>query len=146
MEGLSLITDGELYAVDVTAVQKVVRNMPYTRTPAAQDAIAGIANLKGGVITLLCLSVLLGRERNDRAANAIIFKPPERRNNQMGLLVDCLGDLIHISDAAIREQRAAREGEDHALITGYAEIDGKLCRIISTEAITGRWNEKDEEI
>ncbi|MCL2124874.1 MAG: chemotaxis protein CheW [Oscillospiraceae bacterium] len=135
MNGLSLVADGELFAVDVTVVQKVVRNMAYTPIPAAPDAVAGIANLKGGIVTLLSLAELLGRGRGKQAAHAVILKSFANGNGQMGLLVDNPGNLITIDESEILPPYLTSEEEDISFISGLAELDGKLYRIIDVESI-----------
>ena len=139
MNGLSLLVDGTLFAVDVTSVQKVVRNMAYTPVPAAQDAVVGIANLKGGIVTLLSLAELLGRCRSDYAVHAVIFKSFANENGQMGLLIDSTGNLITINDDDIIPPYLTAEEEDHSFISGLAELDGRLYRIIDVDSIINRF-------
>ena len=139
MNGLSLLADGALFAVDVTGVQKVVRNMAWTNVPAAPDAVVGIANLKGGIVTLLSLSELLGRKRSEHAVHAVIFKPFPNGNGQMGLLIDSPGDLITIDDDDILPPYLAADEIEYSFIKGLAELDGKLYRIIDVESIFNRF-------
>ena len=137
MNGLSLFADGELFAVDVMLVKKVVRNMAFTPVPAAPDAVAGIANLKGGIVTLLSLAELLGRPRGTQAVHAVIFKSFTDDNGQMGLLVDNPGDLITIDDAEILPPHMTAEDEYRTIISGLAEVDGKLYRLLDIDSIIG---------
>ena len=101
MRGLSFYDDGEYYAVDVTLVQKVVRNITYTPVPAAPGAVAGIANLKGGIVTLFSLADLLKRKFTGNANDAVIFKPLTDGNDQLGLLINKPGDIIDINEEEI---------------------------------------------
>ena len=140
MQGLSLLTDGELFAVDVTLVRKVVRNMAFTPVPAAPEAVAGIANLKGGIVTLLNLDELLGRNRGAQAVHAVIFKPFTNGNDQMGLLIDSPGDLITINETKIISPNISAE-EYNPLISGLTEVDGKLYRIIDVDSIVNRFKD-----
>ena len=132
--------DGELYAVDVTTVERVVRNMVWTKVPAAPDVVVGIANLKGGIVTLLSLAKLLGRSGEGQTANAVVFKPFADGNGQMGLLIDSPGDLITISDSEILPPHTA-EREDSVFVSGLAEIDGKLYRIIDMGTILSKFDD-----
>ena len=135
MRCLSFYAGGEFFAVDVTLVQKVVRNMTFTPIPAAPPAVAGIANIKGGIVTLLSLTELLGRERGKRAATAVVFKSLTNENDQMGLLVDQPGDLIDIEESVILPPPLPEEGEEKFCVSGIAETDGKLYRIINIDSI-----------
>jgi len=144
VNGLSLVTNGELFAVDVTAVERVVRNMAFTPVPAAYDAVAGIANLKGGIVTLLSLSELLGCGRSSQAVHAVIFKLFVNGSDQMGLLIESPGDLIEVDESEIVPPHVSEEGEDEPLISGLAEVEGKLYRIIDINSILMRFTNTRE--
>ena len=58
---LGFLIDSELFAVDVTYLQKVARKIAIMPVPTAQDSVAGITNIKGRVVTILCLAGLLGQ-------------------------------------------------------------------------------------
>ena len=141
MNGLSLLMDNELFAVDVTLVEKVVRNMTVTSIPAAPAAVIGITNLKGGVVTLLSLAELLGRSRNPNAAYAVILKSLSSGNDRMGLLIDSPGDLIRIDDNEILPPGRITEEYERSFISGLADSDGNLYRIIDIEAILNFYRE-----
>jgi len=143
LNGLSLVMDGEFYAVDVTTVERVVRNMVWTKVPAAPETVAGIANLKGGIITLLSLARLLGRSEAGQTANAVVFKPFANGDGQMGLLIDRPGDLIAIDDSQIIPPHTEGEMEESSIVSGLAEIEGKLYRIIDIDIILSRFKDSD---
>jgi len=140
MRGLSFLSDGELFTVDVELVEKIVRNMAYTPLPAVHDTVAGIANMKGGIVTLLSLNRLLGRERSEAASHAVIFKPSKNHLDQMGLLIDKPGSLIEINEDEILPPPLPAE-EKHSCISGMAEAGGKLYRIIHVDSIINRFND-----
>jgi purine-binding chemotaxis protein CheW len=141
-----MTTDGELYAVDVALVQKVVRNIAFTPIPAAPEAVVGIANLKGRIVTVLSLAELLGRKRGLDAVNAVVFKPEENSEDRMGLLIDKPGDLIDIAQDDIQPPPLASKGEENPCVSGVAEVDGKLYRIIDVNEITNSFKKNGEFI
>jgi len=67
MRVFSFFVDDELFAVDVSRVEKVVRKIPITHIPAAPDVIKGIINLKGRVITIFNLCKLLGQKNKQNS-------------------------------------------------------------------------------
>ena len=130
-----------MFAVDITLVRKVVRGITVTPVPAAPDAIIGIANMNGRVITLINLYKLLkrkerrGLERVHKNVNAIVFKSFSGSEDQMGLVINKPGDLIEISEDAIRLSSAAAETETGFCISGVTEADGKIYRLINIDSI-----------
>jgi purine-binding chemotaxis protein CheW len=131
MKALSFLSNGRLYAADVNLVLKFVRNMMVTPVLAAPDAIVGIANLKGKVITVFSLSELLGngKQLHTQAINAVILK------SETGLIIDAPGDLIDIDDLLIEPPP-----EENFCISGIAEVEENLYRIIDVDSIINKYN------
>ena len=152
MRCLSFFTGNELFAVDVTLVQKVVRKMTITPVPTAPDAVVGIGNIKGRVVTLIDLCELLGRKRKRdeavaaNAVDAVIFKPFRGGGDQIGLVIDKRGNLIDINDDAVSLPSLATGAEESFCISGIAEVDNKLYRIISMDSILERHRHPGEKI
>ena len=141
MQALSFFLDDELFAVDVIYVEKFVRNIPVTPVVATPDPVIGIANMKGRVITVLSLSTLLKRDAGKAetrspvsGANAVVFKSLAD-GDQIALQIDRPGGLLSISDCQqLPPPVAAGPAEKH-IITGIAEADGLLYRIIDASAL-----------
>ena len=141
MRGLGFIADNELFAVDVTRVQKVARNMVVMPVPTAPCEVVGIANMKGRVVTVLSLAALLGRSRDKgggisvhgaKEINAVVFKSSTDGNDQMGLLIDKPCDLIEVDDNKILPP-------EQCCISGMTEVNGRLYRIINIDLISSRF-------
>ena len=147
MRGLSFFDNDEFYTVDVNLVQKVVLNMTYTTVPAAPGVVVGIANLKGGIVTLLSLSILLASDniKNNNAVNAIVFKPLTDGNDQMGLLVEKPGELIDINESDIHPPPVSASEKDNFYISGMTEFNGNICRIINVESIIDRFMQNEKK-
>jgi len=138
MRGLSFIVGGELYAVDVTLVQKVARKLAVTPVPSAPFEVVGIANLKGRVVTVLSLSRILGTQLpcdEDRYINTIVFKSSSGREDQMGLAVEKPGNLIDIEVDDIKPPPITAGAEGNFCITGVTEVGEMFYRIIDIESI-----------
>ena len=149
MRGLSFITGGELYAVDVTLVQKVARRLSVTPVPSAPPEILGIANLKGRVITVLSLNKLLGLDESNESEygiNTIVFKSGGATEDQMGLAIEKPGNLIDLSDDSIKSPHLSNEYEEGFCISGIAEADNEFYRVINIDAIMQRYMTGTEAI
>ena len=53
---------GRLYGIDVKKVQEIVRPLPMTTIPLAQDYVVGLINLRGQVATAISIHKLFGLE------------------------------------------------------------------------------------
>jgi len=152
MRCLSFFTDSEFFAVDVTLVQKVARKMTVTPVPSAPDAVIGIANIKGRVVTLLSLCELLGRKKKRDPKNvanvvdAVIFKSLSGGEDQIGLVIEKPGNLIVIDEETVCLPSLTTGAEESFCISGIAEVEGKLYRIINIDSIIKKYKQNGEKI
>ena len=138
MRGLSFTVGDELFAVDVTLVQKVARKLAITPVPSAPDEVIGIANLKGRVVTVLSLCRILGDGQNcdaEQYVNTIVFKSGLGSEDQMGLAVEKPGNLIDIDFGDIKSPPVTASTQGNFCISGVAEADEVFYRIIDIESI-----------
>ncbi len=121
-------------------VEKFARRLAVTTVPAAPREVAGIANLKGRVVTLLSLGALLELEREaipgqgPQLVNAVIFKPVAGAG-QMGFVVDKPGDLIDAEDGRIIFPQPTGGEKAPPHIAGVYEDGGTIYRIIDIHSI-----------
>ena len=142
MRGLSFTIHDELYAVDVTLVQKVARKLMITPVPSAPAEVVGIANLKGRVVTVINLNKLLNLDNFQEAGNyinTIVFKACSSTEDQMGLSIEKPGNLITIDSDEMRSPPLTAESEEIPYISGVTEINDKFYRIIDIESIRRRY-------
>jgi purine-binding chemotaxis protein CheW len=89
--------DGLFFGVDVAGVQEVLRYQPLTAVPSAPEAIQGLINLRGQIVTAVDLRFRLGLP--PRPAEALPMNVIVRsRGEVVSLLVDDIGDVITALD------------------------------------------------
>jgi purine-binding chemotaxis protein CheW len=89
--------DGLFFGVAVSAVQEVLRFQPLTAVPSAPEAVQGLINLRGQIVTALDLRCRLGLP--PRATDALPMNVIVRsRGEVVSLLVDDIGDVITATD------------------------------------------------
>jgi len=148
MRCLSFLVDGDYFAVDVTLVREFARNMTVTPVPSAPDAVIGITNMKGRVITLLNLCDLLGRSDRDSVAdtvNAILFKSLTGDEDLIGLKIDKPGGLIDITEQGAHKPSIALEAEESFCISGIVEVDNELYRVLDIYSIIEKYKSNGEK-
>ena len=93
----TFLVDELLFGIDVELVDEIVRDRPITRVPHTHGHIAGLANLRGRIV-----SVVDVRSRFEMAAcpvglqrTMIVVRADEE---VVGLLVDRVGDIVDLSE------------------------------------------------
>ncbi|GAB3862249.1 chemotaxis protein CheW [Nocardioides maradonensis] len=85
--------DDLFFGVSVAEVQEVLRAQPMTPVPRAAEAVTGLINLRGQIVTAVDLRVRLGlppRDPDILPMNVIV----RSRGEVVSILVDDIGDVI----------------------------------------------------
>lgn len=82
-----------LLGIDIHQVQEINRNLQLTPVPHAPEAIRGVINLRGEVVTVVDLRRVLGLSPTEfsRSTRNVIIK---HAGEQISLLVDRVADVI----------------------------------------------------
>src|SRR3954451_527405 len=94
--------DGLYFGVPVSHVQEVLRYHDITPVPRAPEAVFGLINLRGQIVTAVDLRHRLGlapRPEGQLPMNVVV----RSRDEVVSLLVDDIGDVIGIGDATAEE-------------------------------------------
>ena len=99
-------TGGRVFAVDAGAVREILPATPPTRIPGSPDAVRGLVNVRGTLVTVVDLGLALGVETAPRTApggaddgsagRTLVLV--ERSKRPTGLIVDDVLDLVTVDD------------------------------------------------
>lgn len=117
--------DGDLYGIDVSYVQEVLRTQRVTPVPLAPAAVAGLINLRGQVVTAIELRERLGRPPRPEGVDAVAVVV-RLRNETVGLLVDSIDDVVRVRPADFELPPETLAGEARSLIRGAYKLEGEL--------------------
>jgi purine-binding chemotaxis protein CheW len=84
-----------LCALDATGVQEVIRLGPVTPVRYAPEAVLGIVNLRGKIVTIVDLGLRLGLPRAVPGIDSRVFII-EDQGEFIGLLVDRVDEVVEI--------------------------------------------------
>ena len=84
--------DKNLYCLDVTAVQEVIKVLPVTPIPLLPDYLKGLINLRGQIVTAVDLRVLFGMQESSCSEKMCVICQWE--GHLFGLIVDEIGDVF----------------------------------------------------
>jgi purine-binding chemotaxis protein CheW len=133
-EYVTALIGGQLFGVPIVRVQDVFIPERLTRVPLAPPEIAGVLNLRGRIVTLIDLRRRFGlgeREHGD-AAMAIGV---ESRAESYGLLIDNVGEVLKLDDAA-REPNPINLDQRLARVSaGIHRLDGQLLIVVDVDRV-----------
>ena len=139
--------DDTLYGVDILAVREVLRDIRCSPVPGAHDAIVGLMNLRGQVVTVLDLGRRLsaGPQRRQCRKACVILKTDEELarlgpkkhpaevvgSDPVGIAVDEMGEVLSIESSELREPPATMSEETRRLVKNVANLESALLTELS---------------
>jgi purine-binding chemotaxis protein CheW len=103
-----------------------------TRVPLAPPVVRGLINLRGQIVTAIDLRRRLGLP--DRAADRLpVNVVVTTDDGAVSLLVDEIGDVLQVPEAAFERPPDTLRGPARDLIHGAFKLDDRLLLILNTD-------------
>jgi purine-binding chemotaxis protein CheW len=113
---VTFFLNGELFAVEMTPVQEIIRVPPTVRVPLAPAALEGLSNLRGRVLPIILLRRVFNFEilPFDDATRALVID----LGQPLGFVVDKVASVISVDPAQIESVEDIRSAIDAKLLSG----------------------------
>ncbi len=98
-EYVTAMIGGQLFGLPIVRVQDVFIPERLTRVPLAPPEIAGVLNLRGRIVTLIDMRCRFGLGKREDG-NSSMAIGVESRGESYGLLIDSVGEVLKLDDAA----------------------------------------------
>jgi purine-binding chemotaxis protein CheW len=124
--------DGLFFGVAVSAVQEVLRYQHLTAVPSGPEAVHGLINLRGQIVTALDLRCRLGlapRPEDALPMNVIV----RSRGEVVSLLVDDIGDVIDTGDLAVEAAPANVPSIVQDVIVGVLPLPDSILLVLDAD-------------
>ncbi|HBE68693.1 MAG TPA: chemotaxis protein CheW [Planctomycetaceae bacterium] len=132
----TFFVDGQMFGVDVQRVQEVIRYQEMTEVPQAPDAVCGLINLRGQIVTAIDLRKRLGVP--DRPKDVLPMNVVVRGDDgAISLLVDQIGDVQEIEEANFEPPPETLQGSARDMIQGAYKMEDHLLLILDTDRAMG---------
>ena len=126
--------DNQMFGIDVQTVQEVIRYQQMTDIPLAPDAVCGLINLRGQIVTAIDLRKRLGlpsRPEGQLPMNVVVRSD----DGAVSLLVDQIGDVQESDQENFESPPETLRGATRQLIRGAYKMKDRLLLILDTERV-----------
>jgi purine-binding chemotaxis protein CheW len=133
-EYVTAMIGGQLFGLPIVRVQDVFIPERLTRVPLAPPEIAGVLNLRGRIVTLIDLRRRfgLGQREDGHAPMAIGV---ESRAESYGLLIDSVGEVVKLDDAAREPNPINLDARLARVSAGIFRLDGQLLIVVDVDRV-----------
>lgn len=124
--------DNQMYGVDVQSVQEVIRYQEMTEVSLAPDAVMGLINLRGQIVTAIDLRKRLelpSRPDSELPMNVVV----KSDDGAISFLVDQIGDVQEIDMDNFEPPPETLQGVSRGMIQGTYKLKDRLILILNTE-------------
>lgn len=124
----------EYYALDIQAVQEIVRMQAITSIPGADAWVEGITNLRGRVVPVIDLRRRCGIDTSEYTAETRIVVVGSA-NGMVGLIVDAVSEVMRIPSEQIEPPSSIVSVPENSYLRGVAKLDDRLVSLMDLEGV-----------
>ena len=126
-------TGGQLFGFRLECVRDVFVPRGLTKVPLAPPEVAGVLNLRGRILTAIDLRARLGLPARD--ADAPFAVGIEQRGELYGILVDGVGEVLHLERAALEATPVNLDGRWARLSAGVHRLKADLLVVLDVDKV-----------
>ncbi len=125
---VTFIIADEVFAVDMTPVQEIIRVPDVVRVPLAPKTLDGLANLRGKVLPIISLRRMFGFDEkpHDDASRAIVID----LGQPLGFVVDRVASVVGVEPGQIEDVAAISSTVNTDLLSGMIKDVGGHAMIM----------------
>jgi purine-binding chemotaxis protein CheW len=135
---------GEYYAIEIQAIQEIVRMQSITGIPGADSWVHGITNLRGRVVPVVDLRGRCGLEPAEHTAETRIVVV-NSLNGTVGLTVDAVTEVMRIPSDQVELPGSLVSGPTTQYLRGIAKLDDRLISLMDLTKVLPTETEEEAE-
>lgn len=124
----------EYYAVEIHAVQEIVRMQSITAIPGSDPWLEGITNLRGRVVPVIDLRRRCSLPAGDHTSETRIVVVTTV-SGVFGLIVDAVSEVVRIPATQVESTTGIVGGSTTAFLRGIAKVDDRLISLMDLAGV-----------
>jgi purine-binding chemotaxis protein CheW len=118
------------YAVDIAAVNEIIRPQPITAVPQAPPFVVGVINLRSSIVPVLDLRSRCGLPAAEQTKDSRVVVV-QVNDQSVGLQVDAVSEVTLLSPELIEPSAGLIRGaSQEQLLIGVARLDDRLVMLL----------------
>ncbi len=126
----------ELFGIDISYVDNIVRMQRMTRVPNVAPYIKGVINLRGEIIPIMSLRLKMGLEEAEetKATRIIIIKMEQY--GKIGMIVDAVKEVVSLQDEQIDKMVYDSKDETVHYVAAVGKVEDSLISLLDLNVVT----------
>ena len=132
----------EFYALDIQAVQEIVRMQTITSIPGSDVWVEGITNLRGRVVPVIDLRKRCGVDAGEYTAETRIVVVSST-TGMVGLIVDAVSEVMRIPGDQVEQPSAIVSVPENTYLRGIAKLEDRLVSLMDLDGVLPAWGDAE---
>mgnify|MGYP005839027493 FL=1 len=124
----------ELYGLDISRVQGIIKMPEVTRVPRAAEFVEGVINLRGEIVPIIDLRKRFGLRQQENGVDTRIINV-EMGDHLVGLIVDAVEEVLNIPSDVIEPPPDLVTTVDSAYLRGIAKLEERLVILLDLDRV-----------
>ncbi len=135
MKVLSFRLADALYAIDITFVKEINRNVEFTPAPTANKHIVGLYNMRGSVVTLLNLASILGYETALGKSLTCVILKQQNMQDICGFFIDKPEGVMNLDDKLLMPHPVNVDEKKVQMCLGVFQMENDLLLLVDAKKL-----------
>lgn len=133
-EFVTIMAAGQMFGLPILHINEVFKVPQMTAIPLAPPAVRGLINLRGRVVTALCLRTLLGMPPSDTPHEQMAVGLLAQGEHH-ALLVDRIGEVLALEEGQIDANPIHMDRHWQSLSAGVTRLERQLLIVLDLERV-----------
>lgn len=125
---------GQLCGIPVLDVHDVLSEQPITAVPLSGEAVAGVLNLRGRIVTAINLRKRLGLDEQSEDAEKMSIVV-EYNEEPYSLLIDSIGDVMSFPEDAFERNPVTMDPRWQEVSEGIYRLENELLVVLDVDKL-----------
>lgn len=134
----------ELYGIDISYVDNIVRPQQVTRVPNVADYIKGVINIRGEIVPIMSLRLKMGLEEVEETKSTRFIIVKLEKYGKIGLIVDKVLEVVALEENQIERMKYDANDDSVHFVVGVGKADGVLVSLLDIDTVTFDKSMKEE--
>lgn len=134
----------ELYGIDISYVDNIVRPQQVTRVPNVAQYIKGVINIRGEIVPIMSLRLKMGLEEIPETKTTRFIIVKLEKYGKIGLIVDAVKEVVALTEDQIERMKYDANDDSTHFVVGVGKADGNLVSLLDIDAVTYDKSMKEE--
>lgn len=134
----------EMYGIDISYVDNIVRPQQVTRVPNVAPYIKGVINIRGEIVPIMSLRLKMGLEEIEETKSTRFIIIKMEKYGKIGLIVDAVKEVVALTDDQIERTKYEASDETVHFVFGVGKVDSGLVSLLDLDTVTYDKSMKEE--